>query len=109
MICPACKVAYEPAEVLIRALSPLPAIGTGRSFFRGAGCAACHQTGYKGRLGLFEFLRLTDRLRELLVGGASLMDVRAVAREEGMIPLRQAAEAALVSGETTIEEILKYT
>ena len=108
-ICPVCKVPCEPPAALVRSLSLGSQSGIEPEFFRGAGCASCHQTGYKGRLGLFEFLRLSERLRERLVGGASLMDVRAVAREEGMTTLRQAADAALRSGETTIEEVLKYT
>jgi type IV pilus assembly protein PilB len=108
-ICPSCKAAFLPGEILLRQLDIDPAVCRGRPFYSGAGCAECHDTGYKGRLGIFEFLRMTDPLRELVVRGASLVEVRQTAMEEGMIALRAAGVAAILAGETTVEEVIKYT
>ncbi len=108
-ICPACKAAFTPADGLLRQLGVVPAEHRDRPFHAGAGCEACRHTGYKGRIGLFEFLRATDALRELVVRGASLVEIRQQALTGGMIPLRQAGLAAILAGETTAEEVLKYT
>ena len=66
-ICPACKTPFEPTEALLRQLGLDPAEMKGRPFYRGAGCEMCQRTGYRGRLGIFEFLRMTDPVRELVV------------------------------------------
>jgi len=108
-ICPACRATYEPGESLLRTLQLDAAEGTGRKFFRGKGCGSCNHSGYKGRIGLFEFLRLSEALRELIVAGASLIDLRQRAQAEGLVTLRVAGLAALYAGETTAEEVLKYT
>lgn len=108
-ICPACKVACAPDPALERQLGVGPSSCSGLKFYRGAGCAACSQSGYKGRLGIFEFLRMSDPLRELVVRGASLVAIRQQATGEGMISLRAAGLAAVLAGDTTVEEVLKYT
>ncbi len=108
-VCASCRAPFEPGEVLLRQLGADPAAVRGRPFYSGAGCPACHHTGYKGRLGLFEFLPMTDALRELVVRGVSLVEFRTKAVEQGMIPLRQAGLAAILAGETTVEEVVKYT
>jgi type IV pilus assembly protein PilB len=108
-ICPSCKTPFEPAEALVRQLGVDPAVVKGRPFYSGAGCPACHHTGYKGRLGIFEFLRLTDPLREMVVAGVSLVQLRQKALGEGMTSLRDAGIAAILAGETTVEEVIKYT
>jgi type IV pilus assembly protein PilB len=108
-LCPACRQPYEPDESLLRQIGLPPEAWGNRNFFRSTGCAACDLLGYKGRIGLFEFLPLTDALRELVVRGVSLVELRAKAVEQGMIPLREAGWAAILAGETTVEEVVKYT
>ena len=81
----------------------------GRPFYRGLGCAECRQTGYKGRVGLFEFLRLSEALRELVMQGAPLVQLRQRAISEGMTTLREAGVRAILAGETTAEEVIKFT
>ncbi len=108
-ICPSCKVALTPTEALLRQLGAAPGVLRGRSFYAGEGCAECHHTGYKGRLGIFEFLRMTEPLRELVMSGASLVEVRQMALSEGMGTLRDAGLAAILTGQTTVEEVIKYT
>ena len=108
-ICPSCKTPFEPPEALVRQLGVDPVAVKGRLFYAGAGCPACHHTGYKGRLGIFEFLRLTDPLREMVVSGVSLVQLRQKALGEGMTSLRDAGIAAILAGDTTVEEVIKYT
>lgn len=108
-VCPECKIACEPAAATLRSLGVSQAALQGRPVYRAPGCPACHQTGFKGRLGIFEFLRLTDPLRELLVQRASVVQLRQAAEGEGMTSLREAGVQALAAGETTVDEVLKYT
>ncbi len=106
--CPACRVAYAPGEAVLRQLDVSSATLAGRSFQRGAGCVECHHSGYRGRIGLFEFLPMTETLRERIVQGASLMDLRRQAAADGLVTLREAGLTALFAGETTAEEAMKY-
>ncbi|MDB6115209.1 MAG: type secretion system protein [Lacunisphaera sp.] len=108
-VCPSCKAAFEPTDPIVRQLGLDPLAVKGRPFHVGAGCAACHFTGYKGRLGIFEFLRMTDPLRELVVRGASLVEIRQKGIADGMTSLRDAGVQAIFAGDTTVEEVLKYT
>jgi type IV pilus assembly protein PilB len=108
-LCPQCRQPYEPPGALLQQLGVMSESLSGRSFHRAAGCAACNLLGYKGRIGLFEFLTMTDALRELVVRGVSLMELRTKAVEQGMIPLRETGIEAILAGETTVEEVLKYT
>ena len=103
-ICPDCRQEHRPPEVLLRQLGAAEDM----RFYRGAGCPACHQTGYRGRVGIFEFLRITDPLREMIVKGASLVELRQQAAAEGLHTLRDAALAAVRSGDTTADEVMKY-
>ncbi len=108
-VCPSCRAPFEPGAALVRQLGVDASTLNGRPFYSGAGCPACHHTGYQGRLGIFEFLPMTDVLRELVVKGVLLVEFRKKAAEQGMISLREAGLAALLAGETTAEEVIKYT
>ena len=108
-ICQSCKSAYAPTEVMLRQLGLDPAAHQSRRFYTGTGCVACHNTGYQGRVGLFEYFRMTDLLREMVVQGAALGQIRQKALGEGMTSLRDAALAAIFAGDTTVEEAIKYT
>jgi type II secretory ATPase GspE/PulE/Tfp pilus assembly ATPase PilB-like protein len=81
----------------------------GRPFQRADGCAACRHTGFRGRVGLFELLRMNEQLRDLAVAGAAPGQFRQRAIDLGMVPLREAGLRAVLDGETTSGEILKYT
>jgi type IV pilus assembly protein PilB len=76
---------------------------------KGAGCEKCNNTGYKGRVGLYEVMEVTDDLRELVLVGASGLELRRKAIEEGMITLRQSGLRKVKEGMTTIEEIARET
>jgi len=108
-VCACCRAPFAPGEALLRQLGVDPATVKGRPFYAGAGCPACYHTGYKGRLGIFEFLPMTDTLRELVVRGVSLVELRRKAMDQGMISLRDAGLQAILAGDTTVEEVVKYT
>ena len=108
-VCLSCKTAFKPPEALLRQLGLQPEALNGRPLYSGKGCAACLNTGYKGRLGIFEFLRMSEPVREMVVRGASLVQLRQQVMGEGMTPLRDAGLQAVLAGETTVEEVARYT
>jgi len=103
LVCPHCRVRYQPSAAAIQKLG-LDANG---EFTRGSGCSACGQTGYRGRVGIFELLRLTPALKALIRGGASELELRAAATAGGMQWLSDDAVAKIKQGLTTIEEVLR--
>jgi len=108
-ICPHCRTAYQPNEALLTELGiPRRDIG-GRQFYYGKGCDACNNTGYKGRKGIYELLKITDPLRELINERAPTVVLKQKAIELGMVTLRQDGVRSIFAGDTTIEEVLKYT
>ena len=76
---------------------------------KGSGCEKCNSTGYKGRVGLYEVMEVTDSLRELILVGASSLELRRKAIEEGMLTLRQSGLTKIREGVTTIEEVVRET
>lgn len=77
--------------------------------YKGKGCETCNKTGFKGRVGLYEVMEITDELRELIIIGASAMELRRKAIELGMITLRESGLCKIREGITTIEEVVKET
>jgi type IV pilus assembly protein PilB len=108
-ICPQCRVNYQPSEALLTQLSLSRRDIGAKNFFYGKGCDACNQTGYKGRKGIYELLKLTDPLRELINERAPTVTLKEKAIELGMVTLRQDGLRSIFAGDTTIEEVLKYT
>ena len=106
-ICPECKEEYRvPLEALVDIGFPEEEARS-VTIFKGRGCQLCGNTGYKGRFGLFEVMEVTDAVRELILVGASAMEIRRKAIEEGMITLRASGLEKLRQGMTTIEEVLR--
>jgi type IV pilus assembly protein PilB len=108
-ICPHCKSAYEPADSLLGPLGISRTSVGDRQFFSGHGCGVCNQTGYKGRLGIYEWLRMSEAVRDLVVQRAPTLQIRQQAIAEGMRTLRDDGLRAIFDGHTTIEEVVKYT
>jgi len=77
--------------------------------YKGRGCANCNNTGYRGRVGLFEVMEISDEIRELILSGASALELRRRAVEEGMITLRISGVHKIRAGDTTIEEVVRET
>jgi type IV pilus assembly protein PilB len=108
-ICPDCRTAYEPSENVLSQLGlSIYDIGD-KQFYYGEGCSTCNETGYKGRKGIFELLDIGEAMRELINERAPTVVIKQKAIELGMRPLRDDGLEAIYDGETTIEEVLKYT
>ncbi len=108
-ICSDCKEeTHVPAEGLIEIGFSKEEVKT-LKLYKGRGCETCLNTGYKGRVGLYEVMEITDELRELIIIGASAIELRRKAIELGMITLRESGLCKLREGITTIEEVVKET
>jgi type IV pilus assembly protein PilB len=108
-ICPHCRMAYQPNEALLTELGIQRRDIGEKQFYYGKGCDACNNTGYKGRKGIYELLKITDPLRELINERAPTVVLKQKAIELGMVTLRQDGLRSIFAGATTIEEVLKYT
>ena len=98
-----------PREQQLMELNLRPQHVVGRTFFYGKGCDYCNNTGYKGRLAIFELMVMDDELRELVMKHASTGVVRAEARKRGMRTLRESGTLAIYDGVTSIEEVARET
>ena len=108
-ICPNCLAPYQPNESVLAQLELSKRDIGDRKFFYGKGCDACNHTGYKGRKGIYELMKITDPLRELINERAPTVVLKQKAIELGMVTLRQDGLRSIFAGDTTIEEVLKYT
>jgi type IV pilus assembly protein PilB len=108
-ICQHCRTAYQPNEALLTELGIQRRDIGEKQFYYGKGCDACNNTGYKGRKGIYELLKMTDPLRELINERAPTVVLKQKAIELGMVTLRQDGLRSIFAGDTTIEEVLKYT
>jgi len=105
--CPHCVTEHTMTEVEARLLDiPLTEIAV---IYRGDGCNRCAGTGYRGRIGLYELLLISDDIRHLINTGADANEIRALAIKQGMLTLRQDALAKLAKGLTTVEEVVRVT
>jgi type IV pilus assembly protein PilB len=81
----------------------------GIQLYKGRGCANCNNTGYRGRVGLYEVMEISEDIRELILSGASALELRRKAIEEGMITLRQSGLHKIQDGATSVEEVVRET
>lgn len=108
-ICRHCRSTYDPSNTLLTELGISRQDIGEKQFFYGKGCNACNNTGYKGRKGIYELLRVTDPIRELINERAPTVTLKQKAVELGMITLRQDGLRSIFAGDTTVEEVLRYT
>jgi general secretion pathway protein E/type IV pilus assembly protein PilB len=106
-ICPNCKVEYVPDRLELP--SDFPAPEGNFKLFKGVGCRACHQTGYRGRLGIYELMITGEAIRELCVQRVNATVIKNQALKEGMITLRQDGWRKVLAGMTTLEEVARMT
>jgi type IV pilus assembly protein PilB len=108
-ICKDCKQDYStPPEALIEVGLSSEEAKTIKTY-KGKGCITCNNTGYKGRIGLYEVMEITDELRELILIGASALELRKKAIDDGMITLRESGLFKIREGVTTVEEVVRET
>jgi type IV pilus assembly protein PilB len=108
-VCKDCKKEHQtPAEAMIE-VGFTPDEARNLKTYKGRGCQSCNGTGYKGRVGLYEVMEVTDEIRELILIGASALELRKRAIEDGMITLRESGLHKIRAGITTLEEVVRET
>jgi type IV pilus assembly protein PilB len=109
-VCANCKVEVTdmPTKTLIEIGFAPDAVGTFK-LYKGRGCGVCNGTGYKGRVGLYEVMEISEGIRDLIMVGATAVEIKRKALEEGMLTLRMSGLEKIKNGVTTIEEVLRET
>jgi len=108
-LCSSCKEETKiPTEALIR-MGFTPEEAETITVYKPVGCPRCNETGYKGRIGYFEAMKITDPIRELILSGASALELRKQAIDDGMITLRRSGLTKVMNGITSIEEVITKT
>jgi len=108
-ICNSCKSEYTPSEEQLMELELRTDDVQGRIFYYGKGCEACNNTGYRGRMGIYEIMTLDDDVRDMIIKHASTQVLRHEAKKRGMRTLRIGGLMAIYDGQTTIEEVVRET
>ncbi len=108
-VCSKCREEYVPSKEILDDLELKPEHLRGKKFYRGSGCENCNNTGYKGRVGLFELMIMNNELREMIMENASTDDLRNAAQKRGMLTLRDAGMKVAFEGVTTPEEVVRET
>jgi type IV pilus assembly protein PilB len=107
--CKSCRTPFEPTEAQLAMLNLSPHDLGDKVFYYGRGCSTCNDTGYRGRKGIFELLTINDTIRGLINERAPTVVLRQKAVELGMVTLREDGLRSIFDGDTTIEEVVKYT
>lgn len=108
-VCNNCREEIKPTQDLLADLQLTANDIRGKKFYRGRGCEICNNTGYRGRVGLFELMVLNNDLREMIIRNTSTDDLRDAARRCGMVTLRDAGMEFVYQGKTTLEEVVRET
>jgi type IV pilus assembly protein PilB len=108
-VCTKCREETKPGADLLFDMGLTKEDAAKTKFYKGAGCDACNNTGYKGRVGLFELMVLNDDLRDLIMGNSSTDEIRDLAVTFGMIPLRTFGLKLVEQGITSLDEVVRET
>ena len=108
-ICTQCRETFVPPSETLMELGLRPEQVVGKRFYRGRGCVNCNSTGFKGRTGIFELMVMNDEIRDVINRGGGTEQIREVALEQGMRPLREAGLRKIFDGTTTCEEVIRET
>ncbi|MEP3482167.1 MAG: GspE/PulE family protein [Fuerstiella sp.] len=108
-ICTECRTEFEPSDELLMELQLPLDVARKYKFYFGKGCSRCSNSGYKGRIGLYELLTVTDEIRDAVASEQSADEIRDIARNQGMTTLREAGLKLIFDGKTTIDEVVRET
>lgn len=108
-ICASCKKPYFPEQKEIHSIGMTDEMAAQATFFKGDGCPKCNGTGYKGRMGIFEFFLVNEEMQQMIYESKSLVEIRRKARELGMRTMREDGVRKIMAGLTTINEVLTVT
>ncbi len=109
VVCTKCKQPHTPSDGQLEAAGISPEMAAGASFMKGAGCSHCGKSGYRGRLGIFELMPMTSKVRELSFAGASTVEIRKAAISIGMTTLYEDGILKVTQGITTLEEVFRVS
>jgi len=109
IVCKNCAEDFDTSPQMLIQVGFAPDEVKALKIKRGRGCETCKNTGYKGRIGLFEVLLFSDEIRDMILSGASSIELKRRAVEEGMVTLRMAGLGKVREGVTTLEEVLRET
>jgi type II secretory ATPase GspE/PulE/Tfp pilus assembly ATPase PilB-like protein len=105
-VCPKCREAYSPSVLELKRIGLNPK-RQDLKFYCGKGCSFCRQSGFKGRIGIYEILKIDDKIRELILSGASSEEIRRAAIQRGMRTLKHDGLLKALQGVTTPEEVMR--
>ena len=108
-ICSSCKEEHKPSDRFLKELNLTSWDIKGNKIYKGRGCDNCHNTGYRGRIGIYEIMVINDEIRKLIIEQANTSAIRTAAKRSGMMTLRDSGLIALYNGLTTIEEVTRET
>jgi type IV pilus assembly protein PilB len=108
-VCANCKGPTEVAPQVLVSLGFTPEEAKSVQVMKGKGCERCNNTGYKGRVALIEVLEVSEEIREMILSGASSIEIKRKGIEEGMLSLRRSGLVKIKEGITTIEEVVRET
>ena len=108
-VCTKCREEAKVSNSMLRDLGMKPEDLEGKTFFKGVGCDTCNNTGYKGRIALFELMVMNDTLRDMVLANVSTDELRDEARKHGMLPLREFGISVAADGITTLDEVIRET
>jgi type IV pilus assembly protein PilB len=107
--CPKCKQPFQPLDTQLEAAGVTPEMLKGATFMKGRGCANCQKSGYKGRLGIFELMVMTSKIRELAFQGAPTQEIRRAACSQGMKVMFDDGVQKVLRGITTFDEVFRVS
>jgi type IV pilus assembly protein PilB len=107
VVCPKCKQPHKPREQELLAAGITPEQAASANFMKGRGCNHCGNSGYRGRLGIFELMTMSSKIRELAFQGANTQDLRKEAIKNGMSTLYDDGIRKVLEGITTVEEVFR--
>lgn len=108
-LCPNCREAYNPTSIELRELSLTPEKIQGRPIYRAKGCSQCSNTGYQGRMGIYEVMPVDEKIRALIIKNTDSGTIKKAAVESGVRTLRDDGANKVLKGQTTIEEVVRIT
>ncbi|MEJ5358232.1 MAG: type II secretion system ATPase GspE [Desulfobacterales bacterium] len=109
VLCTDCKQPYAPPTVYLQSIGLRPERFAEKPIFKAVGCEKCFQTGYRGRIGIFEIMRMSEELKSLIIQTYDANRIKALAVQEGMVTLREDGIEKVLEGQTTLEEVLRVT
>ena len=107
VVCGKCKQPHQPSEAQLEAAGVTPEMAASATFMKGVGCSHCGKKGYRGRIGIYELMLMTSKVRELAFQGASTVEIRKAAVAGGMTTLYEDGIAKAMAGITTLEEVFR--